>query len=111
MISERIREYDLLARYGGEEFILILPETEPNDAKTVAEKIRTTVENHDFHDGNRTYHVTVSIGVASARPQSIEFNKQEFIGLADQALYQAKKSGRNKVAMYQPEKKKKWFHF
>ncbi len=111
LISERIREYDLLARYGGEEFILILPETEPNDAKTVAEKIRTAVENHDFHDGNRTYHVTVSIGVASARPQSIEFNKQEFIGLADQALYQAKRGGRNQVAMYQPEKKKKWFHF
>ncbi len=110
--KERIRQYDLLARYGGEEFIFVLPETEPADARTVAEKIRKVVEEHTFDDGEQTYHVTVSIGIASARPSGGgNFKKHEFIGLADEALYEAKRRGRNQVAMYQPKKKKKWFSF
>ena len=108
---EQIREYDLLARYGGEEFIFVLPETEPADAYTVAEKIRRVVDEYAFDDGDNVYHVTISIGVASARPTGRDFKKNEFIGLADEALYQAKKNGRNQVAMYDPKKKKRWFNF
>lgn len=109
--KENIREYDLIARYGGEEFIFVLPETEPGDAKLVAEKIRSEVENFDFDDGESVYRVTISIGVASARPSGRDFKKNEFIGLADEALYEAKNSGRNRVAMYSSNKKKKWFNF
>ncbi len=109
--KEQIREYDLLARYGGEEFIFVLPETEPEDARTVAEKIRAIVDEYAFDDGDNVYHVTISIGVASARPTGPDFRKNEFIGLADEALYQAKKNGRNQVAMYDPKKKKRWFAF
>ena len=109
VVKEVIREYDLIARYGGEEFVFVLPETEPEDALLVAEKIRQTVDDYVFDDGEKTYRVTISIGVASARPSGEGFKKNEFIGLADEALYDAKNNGRNQVAMYKPQKKKKWF--
>ena len=108
--KENIREYDLIARYGGEEFVFVLPETEPEEAMTAAEKIRTIVDDYEFDDGSRTYRLTISIGVASARPEDKEFSKNEFINLADNALYEAKAAGRNRTAMYSP-KKKKWFKF
>lgn len=108
--KENIREYDLIARYGGEEFVFVLPETEPEEAMVVAEKLRKLIEEYAFSDGENTYNVTVSIGVAGARPVDNSFKKNEFIGLADEALYQAKENGRNRVALYSP-KKKKWFKF
>ncbi|NOQ45165.1 MAG: HDOD domain-containing protein [Desulfobulbaceae bacterium] len=109
--KEQIREYDLIARYGGEEFVFVLPETEPEDARTVAEKLCKAVADYAFDDGESVYHVTISIGVASARPSGRDFKKNEFVGLADEALYQAKGNGRNQVAMFNPKKKKKWFNF
>jgi diguanylate cyclase (GGDEF)-like protein len=109
--KEQIREYDLIARYGGEEFIFVLPETEPEEARIVAEKLCSVVAEYPFDDGESVYSVTISIGVASARPPSRDFKKNEFIGLADEALYMAKGNGRNQVAMYIPDKKKKWFQF
>lgn len=108
--KENIREYDLIARYGGEEFVFVLPDTKLDDAVTVAEKIRTIVENYSFDDGDSTYQVTISIGVASARPTGQNFKKHEFIGFADEAMYKAKRAGRNRVSLYQPDKKKKWFN-
>jgi len=109
--KEQIREYDLIARYGGEEFIFVLPETEPEEARIVAEKLRSVVADYPFDDGESVYSVTISIGVASARPPGRDFKKNEFIGLADEALYMAKGNGRNQVSMYIPDKKKKWFQF
>ena len=110
--KEVIREYDLIARYGGEEFVFVLPETDEEDAMAVAEKIRKTVENNTFDDGDMTYHVTISLGVACTVPAEDEqFNKNEFINNADEALYEAKHNGRNRVALYQPKKKKKWYTF
>ena len=107
--KENIREYDLIARYGGEEFVFVLPETEPEAAMDAAEKIRKIVDDYVFEDGERTYRLTISIGVASARPVDKEFSKNEFINLADKALYEAKAAGRNKTVLYSP-KKKKWFN-
>ena len=109
--KEVIREYDLIARYGGEEFVFVLPETNEDEAYAVAEKIRHAVESHAFDDGDLTYHVTISIGVACAYPAQGEFSKNDFINGADEALYEAKNSGRNRVALYAPKKKKKWFGF
>lgn len=99
---KHIREYDLIARYGGEEFAFVLPETEPDDARTIAEKIRSAVADYPFDDGSSVYQVTISIGVASARPTDQSFKKHDFIGLADEALFQVKRKGRNAVAMYKP---------
>jgi len=109
--KEIIREYDLIARYGGEEFIFVLPETNSEEAMAVAEKIRQTIADYPFDDGSNTYHVTISIGVASARPAGSEFLKDDLISLADEALYEAKNSGRNKVVLCTSKKKKKWYAF
>ncbi|MCL2790426.1 MAG: GGDEF domain-containing protein [Desulfobulbus sp.] len=107
--KEVIREYDLIARYGGEEFVFVLPETDQEDALVVAEKLRKTTEEYVFNDGTSCYRVTVSIGVASAFPDRHEFDKNQFIGLADEALYEAKHSGRNRVGLCSAKKKKNWF--
>jgi diguanylate cyclase (GGDEF)-like protein len=97
-----IREYDLMARYGGEEFAFVLPDTDTEGALAVARKICRTIAGHDFFDGSKRYQVTISIGVASALPASVDFNKNEFIDMADTTLYQAKKRGRNQAALYAP---------
>ncbi len=102
-----IREYDLLARYGGEEFIFVLPETDAKNTAIAAEKLRKAIANHHFNDGKETYRVTSSFGVTSAQPQGAGFDKNGFIEQADQALYEAKNKGRNRVEIY--EQKKKWF--
>ena len=106
-----IREYDLIARYGGEEFVFVLPETNQEEALLVAEKIRQTTEEYVFDDGINSYHVTISVGVASAFPARHEFDKNLFIGEADEALYEAKHSGRNQVSLGSSKRKKKWFAF
>lgn len=109
IIKEQIREYDLIARYGGEEFVFVLPQTGPEEAVIVAEKIRKTIEGYTFHDGRDSYSITISIGIACTRPAQEKATKNELIGFADQALYTAKKEGRNRVALYHHQKKKKWF--
>jgi len=107
--KELIREYDLIARYGGEEFVFVLPQTGAEEACTVAEKLRKSIERHDFGDGKDTYSITISIGVASVRPSQEKLTKNDLIGYADQALYAAKNEGRNRVVLYRHTKKKKWF--
>jgi two-component system, cell cycle response regulator len=111
--KEVIREYDLIARYGGEEFAYVFPETSAEEAMLIAEKLRKTTEDYVFDDGANTYRLTISIGVASARPAGEHFDKNDFIALADEALYEAKNSGRNRVALGSTanKKKKRWFAF
>lgn len=109
VVEESLREYDTLARYGGEEFVVILPETDAAGAAVVGEKIRLSIEEHPFDDGRERYNIKVSLGFTTARPATGDtFNKSDFIGEADVALYDAKKKGRNQVAQYTP-KKKGWF--
>lgn len=103
-----IREYDLMARYGGEEFAFVLPETNAHGAMAVARKLCRTIAEHDFFDGAQHYRVTVSIGVATAQPAAADFNRSDFIDMADEALYDAKKRGRNQVSEYSPRKINKW---
>ena len=110
IITSQLRQYDVLARYGGEEFAIILPETEESEALIVAEKLRTAIEEAVFDDGNESYSVTASFGVAGSRPAVEDgFGKGEFINRADLALYGAKGAGRNRAQIYTP--KKKWYSF
>lgn len=109
-INENIRKYDTLARYGGEEFVVILPETETEDALLVAEKLRSIIDESKFTNDGEEYHVTASFGHASAKPALDDaFSKDKLINHADTALYDAKEKGRNRVETFTP--KKKWFSF
>ena len=88
------RPYDCVARFGGEEFAVLLYNTSEDGAEIIAEKIRTGVANLGIENGDRV--ITVSLGVASLIPNN-DNTPEELISAADQALYQAKKDGRNKI--------------
>lgn len=93
------RPGDLVARYGGEEFAIILPNTAQKGAMNVAEKIREEIKNlHIEHRASAVSdRVTVSLGISTLIP-SVESAPEMLIQAADQALYQAKKQGRDRVA-------------
>ena len=93
-----VRVSDLAARYGGEEFAVILPNTDLKGACEVAERIRAEVEAAALpHGGNEVAPcVTLSLGVATLFPDA-EGQSKTLVSQADQALYQAKKEGRNRV--------------
>ncbi|WP_297445505.1 GGDEF domain-containing protein [Desulfurobacterium sp.] len=95
-IKRLIRSSDILVRYGGEEFVIYLPHADVKDALKLAERIRKAVENMliKTSDG-REVRITVSLGVAERKPgESLE----KVIKKADEALYRAKKGGRNRVS-------------
>lgn len=96
-ISANVRGIDLACRYGGEEFVVVMPDTDVNFAYAVAERLRQSVENTPFPltrvpGGIR---VTVSIGIASSTANND--TSDELLHRADQALYRAKREGRNRV--------------
>jgi diguanylate cyclase (GGDEF)-like protein len=96
-VQRQIRESDSFGRYGGEEFLLMLPETTLEEAIVLAERVRHSIQKLGFPDISEDLGVTVSIGVA-------EFRTGESIGQtvarADEALYMAKASGRNRIICY-----------
>ena len=91
IISKNIRESDIFGRWGGEEFIILLPETNLNQATIVAQNIRKKVQEYRF---DKVGQKTISLGVS-------EFNSNDdstvFIKRVDDALYKAKATGRNRV--------------
>lgn len=97
VLRSAVREIDIVCRYGGEEFSVVLPETDAEGAFVVAEKVREAVASHSFADadGNRGVRVTVSIGLATF-PSSAE-DREALLRQADDALYQAKHLGRDRV--------------
>ena len=93
------RPRDLAARYGGEEFVVLLPNTSRQRAIAVAETIRRAIaELRVPHEGNEGGIVTVSIGVATAIPNGDSDAAASLVEAADAAVYEAKESGRNRVA-------------
>lgn len=93
-----VRTEDVLARYGGEEFAVICRGTPLLNASVLGERLRAAVEATVFDFGGQRLPVTISAGVA-ALPESPVQTTQELIGKADEALYEAKKSGRNRVCL------------
>ncbi len=91
VLRQCMRTTDLLGRWGGEEFVLLLPNTGLTSARLLAERIRATIEAHDFGEVGR---ITASFGVAECQKgESLE----TLVGRADAAMYRAKKAGRNRV--------------
>ena len=86
---------DMLGRYGGEEFVVLLPGRSGAEAREMAERLRTAVERCEFHHENHAERMTVSIGVATRLDR--EETPTEAVKRADQALYAAKRGGRNCV--------------
>lgn len=102
IIKDSLRQIDLVCRYGGEEFSILLTETDKTGAMFAAERIRQSVESRHIRAYDEDLRVTISVGI-SVFPQQGR-DSQELIDKADQALYQAKEAGRNKVRAYEPEK-------
>ncbi len=98
IIKNTIRSTDIPARYGGEEFSLIMIESDLKNAKLVAERLRKKVEDSSFRYENNNIRVTLSIGISSI---SRDIEKNRLIDMADQALYHAKKSGRNRTVLWE----------
>jgi diguanylate cyclase (GGDEF)-like protein len=100
VIADTIRPSDIAARYGGEEFLIILPETHKEEARAVAERLLKRISLYPFRVDSRKEEVpfTISIGLTTY-PEHGE-SAEELVVLADMALYQAKKDGKNKVAVY-----------
>lgn len=93
ILRATLRAVDIPARYGGEEFAAILIGTDSSGAKNMAERLRKTVEKTVFPVDGRPLKVTMSIGISSYPSDARK--KEELIEKADQAMYHAKKSGRN----------------
>jgi diguanylate cyclase (GGDEF)-like protein len=96
ILTHEARKVDTVARYGGEEFTILLPETLVEKARNVAERMRTAVEANVFEGVDVTLSITASFGVADSR--NSDFQKgEDIIKTADERLYRAKESGRNRV--------------
>ncbi len=98
-ISNSVRGIDLACRYGGEEFLIAMPDTDMAFAAVVAERLRSEVAEHKFDvlKGRESLEVTVSIGLASTELGLEGDSAQKLIKRADDALYEAKSAGRNRV--------------
>ncbi len=94
LLKARLRKYDVVGRWGGEEFLFILPGIDSAAAAIVAEDIRKTIESHLFTFNGQSFSVTMTFGVATHRENT---SIDGTIKLADDALYQGKKAGRNRV--------------
>ena len=106
---EKTRQSDFPSRYGGEEFVLILPETDQDNALQVAGKIHDSIRACSFGTAARPFEITVSIGVSSTSARFYS-DWRELVDDSDRALYQAKKSGKDRVEIWQPEKKTSEIH-
>ena len=95
VVQERIRRDEVFARYGGEEFVIVLPETPLDGATALAENLRARVEEHKFVFQDERIPVTVSVGCALLGEGDKTAN--DIIQRADEKLYEAKRSGRNRV--------------
>ena len=95
-IKQQLRQYDSAARFGGEEFALLLPETSPDDAVSVANRLRQGICNIRFTGSIAELAMTASFGIATIPHKKIG-SSEDLIRLADEALYLAKGNGRNRV--------------
>ena len=107
VFQQQARSSDVLARYGGEEFIALLPETDHSSARQYAERLRKTLQDSVAQVNGHPIPLTVSIGITGMEITSELENLEELLKEADEALYQAKRSGRNRVVVFDKQQHKK----
>ena len=90
-----VRSYDVFARFGGEEFIFLLPDTDKARAKAVADRLRLLIAEHVVDFNEISVRITISVGIAVFDPKKDTLD--DLIGRADNALYRAKRSGKNRL--------------
>ncbi len=95
LIQERVRRHDIAARTGGEEFAILLPEIDEQGAVILAEDLRQLISKTSFPFEGTSINITVSIGIAQMTSENR--NRDAIVQAADQKLYEAKNSGRNRV--------------
>ena len=93
-MKKNLRKGDVLARWGGEEFLILLPDTDINGARIMAENIRKAIANKQFHLAGESFSVTMTFGLAQ---HEIDRSIEDSLKQADNALYKGKKAGRNRV--------------
>jgi len=98
LVKMHTRRSDVFARYGGEEFILLLPQTPVKGAVAEAERLRIAVKKHQFNAIRKKIDIAVSIGIA-CRPHKKIKNYDDLINLADNAMFAAKKKGRDRIVV------------
>jgi diguanylate cyclase (GGDEF)-like protein/PAS domain S-box-containing protein len=101
--STHMRAVDVLARYGGDEFVILLPQTNAQEALQIAERIHKSAAALRLETEKGTLTVTLSIGIAEAFSDSPDENIETIIQHADKALYLAKANGRNRIITYFPQ--------
>lgn len=98
IVRANLRQVDVFARFGGEEFVIALPETGVEQALLVGERLRRQIAEAALTDQSPPLHITISIGVAVAAAESADLTT--VLKQADDALYAAKRNGRNRVEAY-----------
>lgn len=99
LLRQRLRATDILGRYGGEEFAVLMANCDVSAAKVVLEDFRQRFQDLQFTSEDTSFSVTISIGLAEYRP-GMDVDAETLLVFADKALYEAKKAGRNRLAVY-----------
>ena len=102
ILKKHIRRNDLACRYGGEEFAVVLPNVNKDSIYSAYERFREMVSTQSFKCESKQFHITVSIGIAFSNDAE---SANDLLVHADQALYQAKESGRNRIVIYKTREK------
>lgn len=100
VLKVSIRTYDVLARYGGEEFFVLLPNTNIESAAVIAERMRHLLEQVTVETVRGPVRVTASFGVAALEGEDLNEDPDPLLRMADDALYRAKRAGRNRVELF-----------
>jgi len=96
-IAANVRGVDLACRYGGEEFVVAMPDTDIVSASTIAERLRQSIETTPVELGHAPHQLNITISVGVAMAEGADDSGEALLDRADQALYRAKRSGRNRV--------------
>jgi diguanylate cyclase (GGDEF)-like protein len=102
ILKKHIRRNDLACRYGGEEFAVVLPNVSKESVYSVYERFREMVSTQSFKCESKQFNITVSIGIAFSNDAE---SVNDLLAHVDQALYQAKESGRNRIVIYKVKEK------